>query len=151
MAKRVEVKNAGERADYAHTLKQIAKGNYCPFCDEKRFVEYHKKPTLYKGRYWFATHNNWPYEGTKHHFLLIHRTHVESVQEIPPKAWTDLQKALVFLQKKFKLKGASLFMRSGDPAVTGATVRHLHAQLIVGTRRNKTTEAIRVVLGFKKK
>jgi len=150
MAKRVEIKNAGERADYARTLKAIAKGKYCPFCSEKKFVEHHNKPILYKGPHWFATHNNWPYGGTKDHFLIIHRKHVARIDQVSPKAWADLQKAIAFLHKKFKLSGASLFIRNGDPTLTGATVHHLHGQLIVGSKRGKTTKPIAVTLGYKK-
>ena len=152
MKKRVDIRNAEivRRDEYVNVLKKITEEGMCPFCEE-HLMKHHPNPIIFKGNHWLVTKNGWPYEGTRYHFLLILRKHVESTEKISASAWLELQKHLKKLQKKYSFVGGTFFIRSGDVEYTGATVRHLHANIIVGKKRNKATEAIRAVVGFKKK
>ena len=145
----VNVKNASlaRRTDYSAVLAQIIKEGRCPFCEVNLFT-HHRKPLLFKTKYWLVTENAWPYKGTKKHFLLIARTHVEKSEELPAHAWEDLGRAYKKLTTVYKLPGASLLMRSGDMERTGATVRHLHAQVMMGVAHGKNTVSINALVAF---
>ncbi len=145
----VESARAAKRDDYSGVLETIRAGGFCPFCEEHLF-KHHRKPLLFKTKRWLVTENAWPYEGTKYHFLFIARPHVEEVADGPADLLKDLQVAYAKLRKRYDFKGATLAMRTGDSAYTGATVRHLHAQLIVGTKRTKASTPITVVAGYKR-
>lgn len=138
------------RSDYADALTRIVEEGHCPFCEENLF-RHHSEALLFKTTHWLATRNAWKYEGAKHHFLLIYRKHTENAAELPDSAWTDLGKAFAKLSKEHGLTGCTLFMRSGDMRRTGASVRHLHAQIVMGALRTKDTQPITALIGFKGK
>lgn len=148
----VNVKNAGlaRRADYKKVLETITDEDACPFCEE-RLMRHHRKPILFKTAHWIATQNAWPYEGAKHHFLLIARRHLERAEGLSADAWKDLGVAYARLVRKHRLAGATLFMRSGQTTMTGATVAHLHAQVVSGVPHSKATRPLSALIGFKKK
>ncbi len=146
----VDVEAAGDRDAYRAVLKRIIKDGVCPFCPEH--FKYHTRPIIRDGKYWLATENFAPYTGTRHHFLLLHKRHIEHVSEISPKAWAELLAQVKWLCKKYKLPAGSFFMRFGDRRYTGASVtQHLHAQLFIGTVRTKKTYPIAPLLGYSTK
>lgn len=149
--KKVDVQNASivKRTDYANTLTTIIAGGFCPFCEE-HLAQHHQQPIVYKTPHWLVTKNNWPYTGTRFHYLFIARTHVERTEDLSHAAWADLQKVYRKLIRTHNLSGATLMIRSGDTKVTGASVNHLHAHLVVGTQRTKGTKRINALVGFKK-
>lgn len=137
------------RNDYTQVLEAIVAADFCPFCEEHLF-KHHQKPLLHRSRHWLVTENSWPYSGTNHHFLFIAREHVEATEELSPTAWADLQKIYRLVVERYELAGASLMIRSGDTKLTGASVNHLHAHLIVGGPRTKTAKPIKALVAFKK-
>lgn len=147
--KKVNVKNTKSK-QYAAVLRQIQKDKVCPFCT-KHFLKYHTRPILKNGRHWILTENFNPYPGTTHHLLLVSKKHVTHFDALSPAAHAELFAILAPELKKRKIKGGGLFMRFGDGDHTFSTVSHLHAQLIVGVKRGKNTEALLAPLGFKKK
>lgn len=138
-----------KRSDYVRTLNAIIAGGFCPFCEEHLF-KHHKRPLIYKSKHWLVTENAWPYEGAQFHFLFIARTHTEKTESLSTLMWTDFHKLYKKLVKRYGFDGATLMMRSGNMKITGATVNHLHAQLIVGSPRTKKTSPIKALVGFKK-
>jgi ATP adenylyltransferase len=146
----VDVQNARTRArgDYAEVLARIAAGGVCPFCPE-HLATYHKHPILFENAHWRVTRNAWPYDGTRHQFVLIARDHIESAAALPPGAWEALGDAHRRLVADYRLEGATLLLRSGLTDFTGASVAHLHAQLISGGRRQTDSELIRALVAFK--
>jgi len=129
-------------------MKKIASEKICPFCP-KYLAKYHDAPIEKKGRYWAVTQNDYPYEGSRWHFLFIHRRHIEQASQITGPAFAELSQHLKYLIKKYKLPAGGFFMRFGNSDYTGATVIHLHAHLIVGGARNKKTKPLDVPLGYK--
>lgn len=146
----VDLTGAQGRAQYVETIKQILSDGVCPFCT-KNFLRYHTRPILRRGKYWLVTENMNPYHGSKNHYLFVSTKHVESPDKLPPQGWGELQGHIRWLKNKYRLPAGSFFMRFGDTRYTGASVAHLHAQLLVGSRRSRGTEPISVVLGHKKK
>lgn len=147
--KTVNLKNTRSKG-YAAVLRQIEKDNVCPFCT-KHFLKYHTRPILKNGRHWILTENFNPYPGTTHHLLLVSKKHVTHFGDLSAAAHAELFAILLPELKKRKIKGGGLFMRFGDSEHNFSSVGHLHAQLVVGTKRGKNTELLLVPLGFKKK
>ena len=142
-----ENSTVAERKDYTQTLTAIKAGGFCPFCEENLF-KHHRRPIICKSKYWLVTENAWPYEGSRFHFLFIARTHIEATEEMPSAMWVDLHKLYKKLIGENNIKGATLMIRSGNTKITGATVNHLHAQLIVGHPRTKSSKPIKALVGF---
>lgn len=146
----VDVQNARTRAvgDYAAALSEIERDGVCPFCEE-HLAAYHKNPILFANAHWLVTTNAWPYDGARHQFLVIARRHVEGAEELPSGAWDALGEAYRRLVADYRLAGATLFIRSGRSEFTGASVAHLHAQIISGGPRQAQPDVIRALVGFK--
>ncbi|MCX6788111.1 MAG: HIT domain-containing protein [Candidatus Kaiserbacteria bacterium] len=149
--RKVDTENAAiaKRGNYTQTLDAIVEGGFCPFCEE-HLSKHHRRPILYKSRYWLVTENAWPYKGSRFHFLFIARPHIEAMEDMSSAMWTDLQKLYRKLVKENSIRGGTLMIRSGDTKATGASVNHLHAHLIVGVPRTKNTKSIEALVGFKK-
>lgn len=145
--KTVDITNSGARKDYRKTLEKIAAGGYCPFC-EKYFKLNHPKPIIEANAHWIASPSNWPYKGAKRHFLLITRKHIERADDLSPKQWAALHDLFSTLIKRYKLPGASVVIRSGNTAYTGASVNHLHAHLISGKKRKDPKDEILAPIGY---
>jgi ATP adenylyltransferase len=152
MGRTVDLQNARTRArgDYAQALARIEADGVCPFC-EAHLSKHHKNPILFRNAHWLVTENAWPYEGTRHQFVLIFREHIESAEELPPGAWESLGGAYRQLVAEYRIEGATLILRTGETDFTGASVAHLHAQVISGGRREAGSDLIRALVGFKAK
>lgn len=129
-------------------MEYIKKQGVCPFCS-KYFKKYHDAPIIKENSSWFLTKNDYPYDGTKIHLLLIHKKHIETIQEISLKAREEMFSLASWTIKKFKISGGGLSMRFGDFKYNGATVAHLHSHIIMGSKEGKGKERLLVQLGFK--
>ncbi|MCH7597620.1 HIT domain-containing protein [Patescibacteria group bacterium] len=115
------------------------------------FLTYHTEIILRRGKYWIVTKNFKPYTGSKIHLLLLHKSHIEHISDLKKEAWYELLSHVTWASKKFKLKGETLLMRYGNTRYNGASVNHLHAQIISGVARTvKNAKPIRTVVGFGK-
>jgi len=127
-------------------MRDILKKGICPFCP-KYLEKYHDHPIEKQGKFWVITKNDYPYEGSKYHYLFISKKHIEHIEELEPKAFAELASLAKWLSKKHNLLGGSFFMRFGNPKYSSASVTHLHAHLIVGKKKSK--EILNVPLGYK--
>jgi ATP adenylyltransferase len=129
-------------------MQQIIDADHCPFCLEN-LEEYHKVPILKMGQYWFVTHNQWPYQHTKIHLLIILKEHKEDLSELDPAVGQELLELAKWGQQEFHIPGGGLSLRFGETDYSAATVKHLHAQLIQPDiyHPNYETAPVRVKLG----
>ena len=125
----VDIDNARDDSQ-REILRKIIESGDDPF-DPENLLKYHNKPILIKGKYWWATENQWPYKGSKKHFFLIYvKKYIDSIQEIPSEAFVELIQIVQRLSMEHSIIGGGLCMRFGDTKKTGATVKRLHVQLI---------------------
>lgn len=145
----VDIENAGvvPRDDYQKVLEQIIAEGQCPFC-EQHLMRHHREPILWKSSHWIVTRNAWPYVGTSNHFLLIAREHVERIEDMSREAQAAFFDEYARIIDEFSLIGATVLWRSGSSEMTGASVHHLHAQIVVGHPRTSQSEAITALVGF---
>ena len=139
----VNLQNAGARPDnaYKKIIKKIRRDGVCPFCPEY-LKTYHKKPIIKTGRFWLLTDNMYPYKDARHHLLLIHKKHIETIADISARAWGELLKLVQAGTKKRRIGGGTFYIRFGDTLYTGASVTHLHANLLAPDIRKKNRKPI---------
>jgi len=131
-------------------MKKIYEDGVCPFCIE-HLKNYHTKTIIKEGSWWIVTENFAPYEGTLVHLLFIYKKHETDLSQIDHAAFNELYKFVSLAKEKYGIRGGSFFMRFGDTERTGATVDHIHAQLIAGnSSRTDGGEKLKVSLGYKK-
>ena len=130
-------------------MLRIEQDGVCPFCREN-LERYHTKPILFENEGWIVTENFAPYTGSVHHFLLVAREHCTSPMELSENAWVLLRITLSKLKDMYGLEGGTFLMRWGDTERTGASVAHLHAQLVVGVPRTESEMPILTSLGYQR-
>lgn len=120
------------KEDQIKVMEQIVRDGICPFCEEN-FEKYHPKPILFKTKFWIVTENAWPYNLTKNHFLLVYRPiHIEDSSLISSEAFGEINEIIQRLSDNHGLGSGTFLMRFGDMDKTGATVKHIHAQIVEG-------------------
>lgn len=113
---------------YRRDMEEIVSEGVCPLCPP---LKWHTRPTLQDDGKWFITENSHPYPHTKHHLLIISRRHIELLSELTPEDLKSILDLSNWAINEFDIKGGGLIMRFGETLFTGATVKHLHAHLIV--------------------
>lgn len=149
MTKGYSLDNArfGEQADQ---MKDLAARGVCAFCWE-HFENEHREPIELKTEHWIISKNDYPYDGSKIHLLLVPKEHVGTFAELSPEARRDFADTVVRAEKKWDLKHYALGMRSGDMRYTGGTVEHLHAHIVVGDVDDPGHEPVRFKMSSRPK
>ena len=133
-------------SEYGNVISQIKKDGVCPFCPES-LAKYHTNPILKEGKFWLLTDNLYPYEGTKYHELLIHKEHITTFGGISKEAWEELNDFINYFTRENNIPGGTFIMRFGDTRYTGASVSHLHANLVSPKGEDKDRKPIVVRIG----
>lgn len=144
----LNLKNARKPAQIKQMI-ELKKQGICPFC-QKHLSKTHANPVEMNGEYWVVTKNDYPYNGTKIHYLLIHKKHISKISQISPKASIELIRLIKKICRKHSVLGETLVMRSGDTSYTGASIEHLHAHVISGAKQNKKAEILTTTIGWKR-
>ncbi len=142
MGKRFVQKEFAKSPAYRRILSGIEQARHCPFCPEN--FKYHQRSILRRSGGWLATENSWPYRGTRVHCLLISERHRERFGELTLQDFAAIRQLTQWLIRRYRIAGGGLALRFGDPRFTGATVRHLHFQLIQPARSQRTGRAATV-------
>ncbi len=148
MAGFVNTENTAHRPDgiYGEVIAQIKKEGICPFCPGN-LMKHHTNPILAEGSCWILTKNAFPYENVKHHILIIHKNHIERIEEVSPEAWIELKSLIETFSKENNIPGGTIVMRFGNTAYTGATVSHLHANFVSPNGEDENREPIIARIG----
>lgn len=113
---------------YKKDMGEIVSEGVCPLCPP---LKWHRKPILKDDGRWFITENSHPYQNAKHHLVIISKKHIERLPELTLEDLKSILNLSKWAAKKLGIKGGGLTMRFGETLYTGATVKHLHAHLIV--------------------
>ncbi|MFA6973462.1 MAG: HIT domain-containing protein [Parcubacteria group bacterium] len=125
--------NNARKEEQIKTMKQIIADGICPFCHDfvdKEKPMYHSNPILAENDSWVATRNAWPYENTKEHLILVIKRHILLPEEMTKEEVLDLWEIVKKVKQELEITHSTLLMRSDSTGKTGATVQHLHAQLV---------------------
>lgn len=141
----VDIENA-RKDDQREVMRAIEDADHCPFCLEN-LRTYHKEPILREGSCWIVTRNQWPYDHTQHHFLLILKRHTDTLRDLTPDEGAELFAHLSWLESEYEIPGGGLGMRFGNTDYSAGSVNHLHAQLIVPDIDDPDFESVRLKIG----
>lgn len=145
----VDLDNA-RLAEQRAVMEKIQAAQHCPFCPEN-LQKYHKQELLREGEYWIVTTNQWPYEHTKLHLLLIYRMHATTLTDLDPAAGAELFELLQWASAAYDVPGGGWAMRFGDTSYSAGTVAHLHVQFVVPDIVAPDFEPVRIKIGKNKK
>lgn len=129
----LDLKNARKK-EQIETMKKIIADGVCPFCHDfvdKKKPAYHSNPILIETDFWAVTKNAWPYEHTREHLILIIKRHILNPEEMTRDETLDLWNIIKKIKQELNINHSTFLMRSDSTGMTGATVQHLHAQLVV--------------------
>ena len=97
---------------------------------------------LYKTNYWYISENRFPYDGVEHQFLIIALDPIYDINDMSEEMWMDLFNIRLDLAKKYKIPGGAICFRFGNPAFSGASLKRLHAHIIVPKEEEKAKFSI---------
>lgn len=132
----VRYKEQGER------MKRLSAKKICAFCPEHIRTETTSKIDI-ETDHWFVKANDYPYEDTKLHLLIIPKQHTKTVSDLTPEALQEFMPLITRIEKEFELTHYAIGLRSGDMRRTGGSVEHMHAHIIVGDTDNPNHQPVR--------
>ena len=144
MAKKYHIE-AGRTPEQIAKMKQLQESGICAFCPE-HLGEQHDNPIEFQTEHWVVTKNDYPYDHTQLHLLLIPKLHVTTLNELGADARAEFLDVVVKIEQRWKLPSYALAMRIGDPRYNGGSVEHLHAHIIVGYRDPEKHQPVRMKL-----
>lgn len=128
--------------DQRKVMEEIKAVGECPFCADG-MTKYHKNPIIKETSHWLAKQNDYPYDGTKVHLLLISKDHTEKLADLTPEMGADLVLMLQWAEEYFAIESGAFALRFGDIRYNGASVKHLHVHLVVGDVHDPNHEKIK--------
>lgn len=140
---KVDPRNA--RAEgYQEVIEEALAEDACPLCPP---MKWHPNPILRDDGRWIITKNSHPYPNTEHHFIIVSKKHIELLPELSVEDLRSVLDLAKWAAQEYNIKGGGLTMRFGDTLYTGATIKHLHAHLIVPEVKNDQVKPIYFPIG----
>ncbi|RJQ13849.1 HIT domain-containing protein [Candidatus Parcubacteria bacterium] len=132
----VNLSNARDEEQKLVMANILARG-ICPFCPE-HLPRFHKKPIIKESLRCILTENQWPYENTRVHLMIITKKHLEGLSDIDADTWREVLELAQWAEREYGIEGGGFNLRFGNTFVNGATVNHLHFQLATANITDKT-------------
>lgn len=136
----LDAARTGEQRAYMEGL--TARG-VCIFCPENVELE-QREPIEHMGAHWYVKKNDYPYEGSVHHYLIVSRLHVVSFSDLPDEAGAELWSIKRALRARLHPLALATVERSGDMRYNGGSVAHLHVHLVALAAEPAATVRFRV-------
>lgn len=142
----VDPRNARNET-YSKILEDIEGSGRCPFCPGGYTLL--NQEILHELDGWTVSHVDARYRlpNTAYHFLLFPYQHLEDHTELTAGDWQAIGGLVSWVRAQFDLPAGVLTTRGGDTALTGATVRHIHAQFFVPMIENGEVKTVTAYFG----
>jgi ATP adenylyltransferase len=124
-------------------MRRLDAAGVCLFCPQE-LARHARQQILFRTRHWTATPNEFPYAGTRLHLLLVPDQHAASLLDLSEAVRHDFWLALGAVVEKHQLSHYGLGVRNGDCRFTGATIRHVHAHVLVGDTETDDPPPVRM-------
>ena len=121
--------DAARGGEQRERMRRLEQDGICIFCPEQA-ASLQREPVEHTGEHWYVTRNDFPYEGTAAHYLIVARRHVTSFEELPDEAGTELWAIRRELSGKLGAVAYATVERSGDVRFNGGSVAHLHVHFV---------------------
>jgi ATP adenylyltransferase len=110
-------------------MEDFQQAGICVFCPE-HFEAHHGEPVELRGEHWYVTRNDFPYQGTIAHYLIVPHLHVRAFEELPDAAGAELWALKRQLRESLRPLATATVERSGDMRYNGGSVAHLHVHFV---------------------
>ncbi len=124
-------------------MRELEREGVCIFCLENA-ERLQREPPEHLGEHWYVTRNDFPYEGTVAHHLIVARRHVSSFEELPDEAGAELWAIRRQLAARLGAVAYATVERSGDMRFNGGSVAHLHVHVVALDEQPAATVRFRV-------
>jgi diadenosine tetraphosphate (Ap4A) HIT family hydrolase len=118
-------------AEQLADMRQLEAQGVCLFCPAG-LRSHTRQQILFQTRHWTVTPNEFPYPGTVLHLLLVPQQHATDLLDLDEAVRQDFWTALAAVRDRCGLGHYGLGVRNGECRFTGATIRHVHAHVLVG-------------------
>jgi len=118
----------GDNHEEVARYKKIMEEGKCPFCPGN--IKNDGREIVAKTARWNIIKNQFPYEGSELHLLIIPKRHITTLECLLCKEWSELRMVTNLILKKYSFlkNGYGLAARIGEDG--GVTLYHLHLHLI---------------------
>jgi ATP adenylyltransferase len=124
-------------------MAELEAAGVCVFCAE-HFEAYHREPVELSGEHWYVTRNDYPYAGTRAHWLIVPHLHVASFDALPDAAGAELWAFKRQLKEREAPLATATLERSGDMRYNGGSVAHMHVHFVALDEAPERTVRFRV-------
>jgi ATP adenylyltransferase len=128
--------DAARGGEQLERMRRLEAEGVCIFCAAH--------DTELDGEHWYVVRNDFPYEGTAAHHLIVARRHVTSFEELPDEAGAELWAIRRELAARLGAVAYATVERSGDMHFNGGSVAHLHVHVVALDREPAQTVRFRV-------
>jgi len=117
--------------DQLAEMRRLDAAGICLFCPDG-LARQGRQRILLRTRHWVVIPNEFPYQGTSLHLLLVPDQHAGDLLGLSEDVRQDFWEALAAVAREHQLSHYGLGVRNGDCRYTGATIEHVHAHVLVG-------------------
>jgi len=129
--------------DQLAEMRRLDAAGICLFCPDG-LARHARQRILLRTRHWSVTPNEFPYQGTSLHLLLVPDQHAADLLDLSEEVRHDFWEALAAVAREHELSHYGLGVRNGDCRYTGATIRHVHAHVLVGDAADADAPPVRM-------
>ncbi len=129
MSERLYSFDAARGGEQLERMRRLEEQGVCIFCPEHA-QSLQREPVERVGEHWYVTRNDFPYEGTEAHYLIVARRHVSRFEELPDEAGAELWAIRRELAQRLGAVAYATVERSGDMRFNGGSVTHLHVHFV---------------------
>ncbi|HEY3829452.1 MAG TPA: HIT family protein [Solirubrobacteraceae bacterium] len=110
-------------------MEELQEAGVCIFCPE-HFTAQRRAAIELSGAHWYVVENDYPYAGTRAHYLIVPHRHVSGFEQLPDAAGAELWALKRQLQARLQPLAVATVERSGDMRYNGGSVAHLHVHFV---------------------
>ena len=94
---------------------------------------YIEQEILFSTSYWYISKNRFPHQDTGEQYLIIAKDAEYDIKEMSEEMWLELKAIWITLTDHYHIPGGALCFRFGDQELSGASLKRLHAHLVMPT------------------
>ncbi len=88
---------------------------------------------LFSTKYWYISKNRFPHQDTGEQFLIIAKDGIYDINDMNDEMWNELKTIWLTMTQDYNIPGGALCFRFGKQELSGASLKRLHAHLVMPT------------------
>ena len=94
---------------------------------------YIEQDILFTTEYWYISRNRFPHQGAGEQYLIIAKDPKYDINDMSEEMWLELKSIWLVLTENYNIPGGALCFRFGNQELSGASLKRLHAHLVMPT------------------